>query len=104
MNTAILIKPVITEKSMMKVSSGWYTFAATKSSTKGDIAKAVKDIYGVTVLDVRTIKMHGKSKRAGRKQAHIMMPDWTKAIVRIKAGQTIDAFALGAGEEIAKSK
>jgi len=104
MKNKTLIRPVITEKSMSKVPSGWYTFMAEEFATKGQIAQIVKDVYGVTVMEVRTISMHGKSRRAGRSQKHIMKPDWTKAIVRIKPGQTIDAFALGPGEEMAQGK
>jgi large subunit ribosomal protein L23 len=104
MKNKTLVRPVITEKSMSKVARGWYTFMADEFATKGQIAQLVKDIYGVTVLEVRTISMHGKSRRAGRSQKHIMQPDWTKAIVHIAEGQTIDAFALGAGEEMTQGK
>ncbi len=84
--------PHITEKAMTNASRGWYTFKARSEATKYDIAKEVEALYKVNVIDVRTIAMHGKMRRAGKKQQAQPQPNWKKALVRLKAGQTIAAF------------
>lgn len=90
----IIIKPVITEKSLSLASRGWYSFAVVVASNKPEIAQAIHDVYGVTVLDVRTLIMHGKEHRVGKKQKRATKSDWKKALVRLKEGQKIDAFEV----------
>jgi len=64
----ILRKPHITEKSMMGVQIGQYTFEVTKDATKVEIAQAVEMAYpNRKVTKVRTIYMPSHSKRMGRK-------------------------------------
>ena len=99
MNISI-IKPVITEKSLHLASRGWYSFAVKEASNKPEIARAISDLYRVTVVDVRTMIMHGKERRAGKKQKRVTKSDWKKALVRLKEGQKIDAFEVtGEGEK-----
>lgn len=88
----IIIKPVITEKSLSKAAAGWYTFAAHEASQKPVIAKAIEDLYKVDVTDVRTMIMHGKERRTGKRMKRVRRSDWKKALVRLKAGQKIDAY------------
>lgn len=90
----IITKPVITEKSLKLASRGWYTFAAAVASSKPQIAQAIHDVYGVTVVDVRTLIMHGKERRAGKRMKRVRRSDWKKALVRLKEGQKIDAFEV----------
>lgn len=87
----ILIQPFITEKTMGLAAFGWYTFV-TGDVGKSVIAQAVKEQYKVDVTAVRTISMHGKVKRGGKRMRSAKRPDWKKAIVCLKKGQTIDAF------------
>jgi len=84
---------------MALVSRGWYTFMAAELSDKGQIASAVKELYKVDVLEVRTVSMHGKSRRFGKKARAVLTPDWKKAVVRVKQGQTIDAFSIGGDQQ-----
>ncbi|MBI4066152.1 50S ribosomal protein L23 [Candidatus Gottesmanbacteria bacterium] len=96
----IIIKPVITEKSLSLASRGWYTFVVVSASSKPEIAQAIGDVYSVTVVDVRSMIMHGKERRAGKKQKRVTKSDWKKALVRLKEGQKIDAFEVtGEGEK-----
>lgn len=91
----IIIKPVITEKSLSLASRGWYTFAVAAAGNKPQIAAAIHDLYNnVTVVDVRSMIMHGKEHRVGKKQKKVSKSDWKKALVRLKKGQKIDAFEV----------
>lgn len=85
-------RPLITEKTLKLAASGWYTFAVDVKARKETIASAVKQLYKVDVIEVRTMVMHGKTKRAGRKATTVKRPDWKKAFVQLKKGQKIDAF------------
>lgn len=95
----LLIRPLITEKTMTLVQGGWYTFMAPDTTSKQDARIAVERMYGVTVTDVRSITMPGKLRRAGRRGTPIQHSDWKKIMVKLKEGQTIDAFQIGSGTE-----
>ncbi len=87
-------RPIITEKSLGLASRGWYTFAVTKHARKESIAKDVAAMYHVDVTTIRTVAMHGKVRRSGKKMVPSYRGDWKKAIVQLKAGQKIDAFEV----------
>ncbi len=78
----IIIKPVITEKSMDGLQEGKYTFKVDKNANKLEIAKAVEELFDVKVAKVNTINCSGKSRRVGRFEGK--KPDWKKAIVTLK--------------------
>lgn len=91
---SIIRRPLITEKSLSQAARGWYTFAVAEAATKPDVAGAVARLYGVTVTGVRTARMHGKERRAGRSMKRVMKSDWKKAFVHLAKGQTIAAFEV----------
>ena len=62
----IIIRPIITEKSMSGVENKRYTFEVMKSATKPEIASAVEEMFDVTVAKVNVINMKKKPKRVGR--------------------------------------
>ena len=62
----IIIKPVITEKSMDELQNGKYTFKVAKNANKIEIKKAVEALFGVEVAKVNTLNVNGKAKRVGR--------------------------------------
>ena len=86
----IIIKPIITEKSMDGISSKRYTFKVAKKATKPEIAKAVEAMFGVEVLTVNTIDMKKKPKRLGVHAG--FTGEWKKAIVTLKADSKSIAF------------
>jgi large subunit ribosomal protein L23 len=100
---SILIRPVISEKTLTLAASGWYTFAVEIAANKPMIAKAVSDFYKVKVLDTRVASMHGKMRRVGKMMKHTKKPDWKKAMVRLPKGQKIDAFEIAPTEEGAQA-
>jgi large subunit ribosomal protein L23 len=77
----IIIKPVITEKSMNEMADRKYTFVVDRNANKIQIKKAVEEIFGVKVEKVNTMNMKGKRKRLGRFEGR--RPNWKKAIVKI---------------------
>ena len=90
----IIIKQVITEKSMEGVASGTkYTFRVAKNATKIDIARAVEEIFGVKVSKVNTVNVRGRLRRQGRTQGYT--PSWKKAYVTLKEGSKPIEFFEG---------
>lgn len=86
----IIIRPVITEKTMNLLADNKYTFLVDKKANKVEIKKAVEEIFKVKVEKVTTINMHGKTRRVGRFEGK--KPDRKKAVVALKAGHKIALF------------
>ncbi|MBC7356996.1 LSU ribosomal protein L23P [Desulfacinum infernum DSM 9756] len=87
----ILKRPLITEKSTAeKELLNKLHFEVDRRANKIEIKEAVERIFKVDVLEVRTIRMKGKTKRVGRWVTRT--PDWKKAIVTIKPGQRVEFF------------
>ena len=87
----IIIKPIITERSMTGLQNGKYTFKVAKSANKIQIAKAVEEIFGVQVAKVNTMNVRGRSKRMGLHSGYTA--SWKKAIVTLKEdSKTIEFF------------
>ncbi len=88
----IIIRPLITERSMDMIAEKKYSFEVAKSATKPEIAKAVEAMFeGTKVASVNTINMKGKPKRvryvAGKTAS------WKKAIVTLtEDSATIEFF------------
>ena len=87
----IIRKPVITEKSMAAMAEKKYTFLVHVEANKAQIRRAVEEVFGVQVEDVKTINSLGKVKRMG---VHIgKRSDTKKAIVTLKKdSKTIEFF------------
>ena len=88
--SAVLLRPVITERSMGETNGGRYTFAVAKDATKRDIADAISESFKVDVVAVNVIHVPGKTRRLGRRTGH--KPDWKKAIVTLAEGQRIEKY------------
>jgi large subunit ribosomal protein L23 len=88
--TLVLLRPVITERSMTETNHGRYTFAVATDATKQEIAAAVAESFKVDVVAVNTMPVRGKARRLGRKIGR--KPDWKKAIVTIGEGQKIERY------------
>lgn len=79
----IIIKPIITENSMMGIADKKYTFQVAKDANKIEIAKAVEELFGVKVSKVNTISVCGRFRRQGIKGGYT--PATKKAIVTLTA-------------------
>ena len=86
----VLLRPVITERSMSQTNQGRYTFAVAPEATKQEIANAVAESFKVDVVAVNTIPVRGKQRRLGRRIGRTT--DWKKAIVTVAKGQKIEKY------------
>ncbi len=62
----VIIKPVISERSMDIAPEKKYTFKVATDANKTEIKQAVEEIFGVEVKKVNVMNMEGKLKRMGR--------------------------------------
>ena len=80
----IVVKPIITERSMALIAEGKYTFEVLKSANKIEIASAIETLFpGTKVASVNTMNVSGKTKRMGKNVGTTR--SWKKAVVTIKA-------------------
>lgn len=87
----IVLKPVITEESMLGTAYKKYTFRVAKDANKIEIANAVEKLFGVKVAKVNTINVRGRQKRQG--VAVGFTASWKKAIVTLtEDSKTIEFF------------
>ena len=77
----IIIRPIITEKSMIGATEKKYTFEVAKKANKIEIAKAVEEIFNVKVAKVNTLNVRGRLRRQGRNQGYTR--SWKKAYVTL---------------------
>ena len=89
----IILKPIITEKSMDGIANKRYTFKVAADATKPEIAKAVEELFGVEVAKVNTINMKKKPKRLGYHFG--FTSEWKKAIVTLTADSKAIEFFEG---------
>lgn len=90
-NYDIIRRPVVTEKSMASMTDKKYTFIVDIHANKSQIKRAVEDVFGVKVEEVKTIKTLGKTKRVG---VHVgKRADQKKAIVKLtEESKSIEFF------------
>ena len=87
----IILKPVITEESMMGTALKKYTFKVAKDANKAEIKAAVEEVFGVKVQKVNTINCKGHLRRYGRYEGYTAA--WKKAIVTLtEDSDTIEFF------------
>jgi large subunit ribosomal protein L23 len=104
----IIKRPILTEKSTWLRETGggeemWegepeeesgvaqkVVFEVATDANKIEIRHAIQKLFNVTVEDVHTMVVRGKLKRVGRFMGR--RPSFKKAIVTLKAGDTIEFF------------
>ncbi len=87
----VVRRPLITEKSERgRETDQQYAFEVHQEATKIQVKTAVEKLFGVHVTAVRTSIARGKNKRVGRSMGR--RPNWKKAIVTLKEGETISLF------------
>lgn len=77
----VIIRPIISEQSMMQSTERKYTFEVDKRSNKTEIKKAVEEVFGVKVEKINTSMVKAKPKRQGRTSGYTRT--WKKAIVKL---------------------
>ena len=90
-NHDIIIKPIVSEKSMDQLADRKYTFKVAKNANKIEIKKAIEEVFGVKVEKITTSMVLGKVKRMGATSGK--RSDWKKATVKLTAdSKTIEVF------------
>jgi large subunit ribosomal protein L23 len=90
-HTQVIIRPVVSEKSYVLATAGKYTFRVHADAHKTQIRQAVEALFGVRVVEVRTISVKSKPKRRGITAGRTRT--WKKAIVQVAPGDEIPIFA-----------
>jgi large subunit ribosomal protein L23 len=86
-----VVRPLITEKTSAAYQDrAEYAFEVHPDATKPQIRQAIEELFGVKVTEVWTSNQRGKIKRMGRTAGR--RPNWKKAIVKLKEGDTIEIF------------
>jgi large subunit ribosomal protein L23 len=88
--TQVIIRPVVSEKTFVLAEAGKYTFRVHERAHKTQIRQAIEQLFDVHVVDVRTTSVKSKPKRRGQTSGRTRQ--WKKAIVQVRAGETIPIF------------
>ncbi len=89
---AVILKPVITEKSMAGMQNmNKVTVKVAKDANKTEVRLAFERIFQVKVEDVRIVNVHAKATTRGTRY-HGTIQGYKKAIVTIASGEAIDLF------------
>jgi large subunit ribosomal protein L23 len=86
----VLLAPVVSEKSYSYIGQNKYTFRVHANAHKTQVRQAVEELFGVKVINVNVVKVQPKPKRRGMFKG--TRPGWKKAIVQLRAGDTIEIF------------
>jgi len=87
----IVLGAVVTEKAeRLRSEQTQYTFRVAREANKIEIRHAVERLFKVHVVDVRVMNQLGKLRRMGRFEGR--RPDWKKALVTLKQGDSIEAL------------
>jgi large subunit ribosomal protein L23 len=89
-SSQIIIKPVLSEKSYVLSAAGKYTFRVHPEAHRTQIRQAVEALFDVHVVEVRTLSVKSKPKRRGTSRGRTRA--WKKAIVEVRAGESIPIF------------
>ena len=89
-HSQVIIRPVVSEKSYVLSGANRYTFRVHASAHKTHIRQAVQELFGVHVVDVRTLSVKSKPKRRGTTSGRTR--SWKKAIVQVREGESIPIF------------
>ncbi len=88
----IIVRPLIlTEKGeRLREEQNKIFFEVAMAANKIEVKEAVEQLFNVQVIDVNTLVVRGKPGRIGRRSAK--RPNWKKAIVTLREGDTIEFF------------
>lgn len=90
----VILKPVLTEKSVQGAQGSKYTFIVHENATKTDVKNALNKLYGANVEKVNILKglpkfRWGRGRRMLQKRA-----ETRRAIVTLKKGEKLDTTKL----------
>jgi large subunit ribosomal protein L23 len=90
----IVLRPVVSEKSMDETQRGKYTFRVHSEANKLQVKEAIEELFKVDVVTVNVLTTKAKEKSRGRGRGRIRgwTSPWKKAVVTVAAGQKIEFF------------
>jgi large subunit ribosomal protein L23 len=93
-SSEIILRPVISEKSMDETQRGKYTFRVHVKANKHQVKAAIEELFKVDVvtINVSTAKAKEKSRNRGRSRIEGWTSKWKRAVVTLAAGQKIEFF------------
>ena len=86
----VILAPIVSEKSYVLAAADKYTFRVHPDAHKTQIRQAVEELFEVKVERVNVIKVPAKPKRRGAFRG--TRNGWKKAVVQLRAGDTIEIF------------
>ena len=89
-SSQVILAPIVSEKSYQGTADGKYTFKVHQDAHKTQVRQAVEELFDVKVTRVNIVKVQAKPKRRGLFKG--TRPGWKKAIVQLRAGDTIEIF------------
>jgi large subunit ribosomal protein L23 len=89
-SSQVILAPIVSEKSYQGTAEGKYTFKVHQDAHKTQVRQAVEELFEVKVTRVNIIKVQAKPKRRGLFKG--TRPGWKKAVVQLRAGDTIEFF------------
>jgi large subunit ribosomal protein L23 len=87
----VLLAPVVTEKAYAQIDNNKYSFRVHPDAHKTQVRQAVEELFDVKVEQVNILKVQPKPKRRGLHRG--TKPGWKKAVVQLRAGDTIEIFS-----------
>ncbi|MBU2592050.1 MAG: 50S ribosomal protein L23 [Patescibacteria group bacterium] len=94
----LILKPVVTEKSLSLQEKGDYCFWVDAKAGKSQIAKAIEELFKVKPVSIRTILVKGKTKVVKRQNRKVITGLRKKAIVKFPEGSKIPLLSGGKGK------
>jgi len=97
----IIVSPVVTEKTAEQMDQqSLYTFIVARDANKIEIGRAVEKLWDVKVLDVRTMRYPGKTRRSflgrmAKNWSKGRRPSYKKAVVQLAEGEHIELYEVG---------
>ncbi|NBO37527.1 50S ribosomal protein L23 [bacterium] len=102
----VILGSVLSEKAVTLTAQNVFALKVAKKATKADVSKAVKFVFGVDVVEVNTAIVRGRTSRKSRSKTAgpvtVKAPNYKKAYVRLKEGQTLPVASLVAESEQGK--
>jgi large subunit ribosomal protein L23 len=89
-SSQVILAPIVSEKSYQGTADGKYTFKVHQDAHKTQVRQAVEELFDVKVTRVNILKVQAKPKRRGLFKGS--RPGWKKAVVQLRAGDTIEFF------------
>lgn len=98
----VILGSILSEKAVTLSAQNIFALKVAKKATKADVAQAVKSVFGVDVLEVNTAIVRGRVSRKARSKnagpVTVKAPNYKKAFVRLKEGQSLPVAGLVASE------